>query len=646
MRRLCHDARTLGTFLAGAPRSRQLLFALLVLGCAFLVLALAYFSPVSYAGSDPQPSLLLSQAILEHGTIKLDAYMGLEGVELGKWTVQNENGHFYYYWPIGPSLLSLPFVWALNQLGMDMSNLAQNNWAQNLLSALICALVFLIVYRLGRHYLQGGPSLAIALISTLGSALISTMGTALWNINFAVLFTALALLQLVRTDHQAGTAVNPYWLGALLFLAYLCRPSTSIFVLLVLGFLLLKGRNLFIKTAATSLALLAGYLGLSWLEYGQPLPQYFDPARLSAHSFPFWVALYGHLLSPSRGILVFSPFLALIIGGAVWYFRHVRGNALFWLAVAWIGLLVLLASRATNWWGGHSFGPRILTEVIPALIVVTILLWRRVSPEIEGHTRAAILTSYVSLGLLAIGINSYQGLFNVNTQRWNGFGISPNVSEHPTYLFDWQYPQFLASNKALCTRNLAHMQGGMEQGSFSLRTYWPGTQITYDFGFDDLPPPAGMVTEEGVGLPEQNRANLHWIFLPLAADTRADVIFIGWSTARNNFRWSECRSASIYFKPGEELIAPGKPYWMEITAGSSGAQSVLVFLNGSRLGEVTFPGPHTAPVVRLIKFDGALIRRNTLNEIRFYLPDASAPSKSEPRRLGLAFSKLRIYPTD
>jgi hypothetical protein len=256
--------------LAKTALLKQNLFALIIVGAAALTFALAYLAPVSYAGSDAQPSLLVSQAILQHGTIRLDAYMDRATFDLHHWVVQNKNGHYYYYWPLGPSIVSLPYVWALNRLGLDMAIAADNDWSQNLLSAALCALVFVLLYRLGRHFLARWPSLLIALVSVLGTGLLSTMGTALWNIDFAVLFIVLLLLQLAKLESEGNGTPNPFWMGVLLFAAFFCRPSTAPIILAALIALLLKNRRLFFGTAATSLCLLAAYVGLSWFEYGQP----------------------------------------------------------------------------------------------------------------------------------------------------------------------------------------------------------------------------------------------------------------------------------------------------------------------------------------------------------------------------------------
>jgi hypothetical protein len=42
--------------------------------------------------------------------------------------------------------------------------------------------------------------------------------------------------------------------------------------------------------------------------------------------------------------------------------------------------------------------------------------------------------------VFAVYVHSWQGLFNPYTARWN---MQPGIGDHPEYLFDWRYPQFL-----------------------------------------------------------------------------------------------------------------------------------------------------------------------------------------------------------
>ena len=159
---------------------------------AIIVFCIAYFATVSEESSDPYLSLVVSQAIIDHQTVKLDDYKEhIPPGTLESWRAIQWRGHNYYYFPIGPSLFSIPFVLVSNQFGIDMSDASNDFWLQNIISALLCAIAVVAIYALSRVYLGSYESLIIATVSVLGTNLISTMGSGLWNLNFTVVFMIL-----------------------------------------------------------------------------------------------------------------------------------------------------------------------------------------------------------------------------------------------------------------------------------------------------------------------------------------------------------------------------------------------------------------------------------------------------------------------
>ena len=81
-----------------------------VLAICVAAFLLTYLAPVDATFSDPALTLLTAQAIVEHGTVRLDGYVADPRWDFGP-LLPEENGHFYDYFPLGTSLLAAPAVW-------------------------------------------------------------------------------------------------------------------------------------------------------------------------------------------------------------------------------------------------------------------------------------------------------------------------------------------------------------------------------------------------------------------------------------------------------------------------------------------------------------------------------------------------------
>ena len=581
-------------------RSEKLWLAILGIA-AFLV---TYSSRVSYTESDARGSLLTSQAILEHGTIKLDSYG--EAIEaLRGYRILQKNGHVYYFFPIGTSLYSLPFVWLANLCGMDMSDMADDDALQNALSAITTSLSFIFVYMICRCYLYYYYSFLVSSAFLFGSSLISTMGTALWSTNLTVVFNLLSLLIIVY-DQRQKNEINPYLLGLFLFSAYLCRPTASIFVIVVLFYILAMRRNFFIRLLIVFMLLLALFVLFSLKEYGQILPDYYLPSRLSTNTF--WLALYGNLLSPARGILVLSPFLILVLVGLIYYFRQLRREALLWVAIGWFVLHLIAISKYPHWWGGCSFGSRLLTDAIPALILCTILVWDRASNLLPSSMRRAAISLFILLSIVGILINTYQGLYNTYIHAWNAF---PLIDTNPNYLFDWKYPQFLANPHLLAKRSREYVLRHLQPYTIGQEIAPDDPQVFFDSWYDPEGTPHG-----------------------------------------DSFRWSQGKSARIMFEIESLDIGIGETLFLEVDVGSYQTQTVDVLVNGSRVGSTVVqdpsPSTYTFPVdISILKFNqpGA----DEYNTVEFLIPGAVIPARvsdsPDTRIIGISLWRFKLSRT-
>lgn len=425
-------------------RRRLLRSALAATALALLVLV----ARVRYTDSDPRANLLTAQALLETGSVRLDRYLAVPGspgavrrdLVAGDWTIWRHGGHLYNIYPPGTPLLALPAVAVALAAGFDCAQPADDRRLQVLLSALVVAASFLLFEALARLHLPDGAAFVAALVLVLGTSVSSTLGTALWSHGPSMLLAGLALLHLLgrwkRGEPPSGAA-----LGVLLFGAWISRPTAVIPAALVAAALFLRARRQllpFVLVAGSGVALFAA---ACWAETGLLLPAYYRVGNWPAGAFPV-TAFAGVLASPGRGLFAFSP--VLLLGLLPLASRRWRREDSIRLSAAWSLGLALVVARQGDWWGGWSYGPRLLVDSLPAWVVLVTAggaLLRERFPG--GARRAAAGTMLLALALASVGIHSVQGLFNRATISWND---GPNVYEAPREkLFDWTNPQFAAT---------------------------------------------------------------------------------------------------------------------------------------------------------------------------------------------------------
>ena len=574
----------------------------LLLSLSAAAFGLAYFSPQDSTNSDPRFSLLTAQAILEHGSLKLDPYEAQLGPEFNvNYRINPIKGDHYYAYPLGPSLLALPVVAVARWAGWHMSDIGQDRWLQNGLSALSVAALLLLAFTVARTRLTFWPSLLLATLFTFGTSWISTMGTAWWNLNVAVLAILSVLWLILRLDNVAIGWYEPYLLGLALFWAYLSRPSTAIFVGLTLLYCLIWQRQLFLRIAGTAIFCLLGLIFIYYREFSLPLHPYYLPAAFGGvQGFdpdlqtPLPLALFGLLFSPSRGLFSFSPFLLLLPAISLLWWRRLWRLPWFWLSWLWIATHLLMIARFNIWWGGYSFGPRLLTDLLPAFFLLAILtLSAGFTP---GQADKAWVSPWLAwvigtmLALISLGIHSGSGLFNTYATDWNGNALAPDVNLRPGYIFDWRYPQFLASQQLLCARNAdfnAQLQiedeliaagfDEWEQISRADARYLNDRATRLWLAPERATPPAVVPAF----------ATVAQLFFPAISrdasgpgPTRINAFLLGWQPAGDSLL-AVCDESSIILPTVTADFAAG--HWQMVVAGQSD-WSTTIHLNGQHLG--------------------------------------------------------------
>ncbi len=430
-----------------------------VAGALIFITTLAVFllSQVNQV-SDSRYSLLVSHSLLQGGRLDISPYaiadvvVGTPGVPRGARAYQFElvNGRVYYYFPIGSSVLSIPFVAVANVLGVsvvdqDGAYQARTEDAlQRTFAALLMASFSWLVFSMSSLLLSVRLSLLTSFGCALGTQVWSTASRALWSDTWGIVLVGLAVYFLVQ--HETGRRpLRPMLLASLLAWAYIVRPTNSIAILCIAVYLFAAHRATFSRFALCGGAWAIAFVGYSFAHFGQALPSYYLANRLTFDSF--WTALAGNLVSPSRGLFVFVPTLLFVAYLLIRYRRHVELRGLAALALCIVAAHIVMVSGFGHWWGGHSYGPRLLTGLVPWFALLGMLALRarlmsQANADAGGPPVRTRRENVVGSLLLFISIAIHlHGATNARAYEWNAKPV--DVDFMPSRLWDWSDPQFL-----------------------------------------------------------------------------------------------------------------------------------------------------------------------------------------------------------
>lgn len=365
----------------------------------------------------------------------------------------NRTGEYVNTFGIGAAIVGLP-AYALLNLFTDITSDHAWWWhgAKLTASVLVAGTVVLIFLTMRRFV--SVPAAALGALSFgLGSNAWSVSSQALWQHPGFSFFLALAAWFLVAPPGQARRNA-PLYCGAALGAATLCRSTGALFVicvglyLLVVSYRHLVGhrddstryprlpplRTPFLQYALGGLpfAVVFGLYNFYYFDSPFTVAQAIVSARLAvwkvgaagAWQTDLAEGSTGLLFSPSRGLLVYSPVLFFGVAGAVMAWRNLeRFGPLVPLQVA---ALVVFGFTATwfDWWGGWSYGPRLLIDmgVVLTLSMIPVMA--------DVMSKRLLLVSFVAL-LLYSGMVQAVGAWSYNLVGWNNLnGENVDLPEH------------------------------------------------------------------------------------------------------------------------------------------------------------------------------------------------------------------------
>ena len=413
---------------------------------ALMLAAAVLLAPVRQTESDPELTLLTARALVEHGSSSLDRYWdrldARTQAQAGWKTFRDHRDRARHdVYPIGTAVAAMPAVAGATWLGLDVTRGDDNARLQMALAACCAFATLLLLWRLARCYLGDRRGLALAGALAFGSSLASTCGTALWSFDLEVVLQLAVLGSVAKWERQRTVplAWSPFWVGILLGLAFVTRPTSLATAAVVLAWSALVTPRALPRTVAGIALPVLALAAFSWHDLGRMLPPYFLPGRWPRASGAIAAAenLAALLLSPARGLFVFTPLLAVAFFGLGGRSRE----RLPWLAFGGFAIELGVLSWHENWWGGWCFGPRLLTDAVPLLAIP---LAGGVGRLLSlARRRVAVRVLLVVLAVSGVAIHTGRGLYAPVVMAWND---QPNIDQaSELYRWSFRFSQLLAT---------------------------------------------------------------------------------------------------------------------------------------------------------------------------------------------------------
>jgi len=443
---------------------------LVALLLVLVLLAIYHANGDFMVNNDALPNLYLPVSLLHEGNLsftpdevpflfdwEIDTPAGPKSIAINRWhpgfaDLQQQNllrvhSHKYYLVPStrpglyinmfapGAGISAVPFLAILERFVGDLRDQpALLCRAGKFVGALGTAAAAACVYLIARRFAPRNLSVAVAVIYGLGTSAWTLSSQSLLQhgtSEFLIALGTLYLLPSLTLARRASTATEPEdpdsggaWRtiasGLAFGAAVACRPTAAIVGLVMLGYLVWCRRDQVVPflLGMLPIALLLAFYNTYYLgspfKFGQTIwaQTFWEQTQdfPGVWSTPLATGIAGILISPSRGLFVYSPVMLFALWGAYRVWRPPGDR--FLRAVSLAALAVLLVhAKWFSWFGGHDFAYRLIVDTMPHVALLLIPAWQSLTAPVWRGLFA--LTAAASIAV------QFLGAFAFTLDGWN-----------------------------------------------------------------------------------------------------------------------------------------------------------------------------------------------------------------------------------
>jgi hypothetical protein len=396
-----------------------------------VVLGLFFFAVFNANGreipsGDTQAAKFAAVMLVRHHTMTLDGLVGRIPQYADHHAFQRDRaGRWRNGYAVPPVLEAAGTAAVLRRAGvLDLNAPLAAVTVAKLTASFVASLASVFAFLIARRFCTPAAAAVVAVGFALGTGMWPTVSQSLWQHASAIWSATAAIWLWTRKDGPRGIALFAV-LGLLLGWTLAARMQLIPMVgLLVAGMLIRASRTERIACLLALLVPVAVFAAVNIRWFGHPLgalPR-FAQASLVIHAqsdtwrWP-WPGLAGLLFSPSRGLIVFSPIVLVALAARA----APRDRSLLRWSAGAVVAQVLLYSSFSVWWGGHTYGPRYVLDVLPALLPAAAIGMSRLAQAklpVRMIAGAALVWSLVTAAT---------GAFCYPHDQWNTDPVSANV---------------------------------------------------------------------------------------------------------------------------------------------------------------------------------------------------------------------------
>jgi hypothetical protein len=380
---------------------------------------------------DTLPAVFLPVAIIKEKTLYLNSYYNMmieryphpddkdQVRGLTPFYLKKIDNNYASAFTIITPLISLPVYFLPLKLGIPVTweNLIiLSKISSSLIMALAGGFLYLLLKK--QFSLDEKKALILTTIYLFGTVNFAMLSQSMWQHGTLQLFSILGLYFILDLVKSPNFKPFSAFLGGLFYgLAVLSRPTVALALGLVGLFMLFKMGNFksFFKAGFfTMLGLLLNVAFFLWYNnkyYIGIENQGYTSQLFGSWVSPFPISFIGTWISPSKGILTYSPiFLFSFVGFYLAMKKGWKENVQFIFYFLIVILHTLIMSFWKHWYGGYSFGYRMSSDIIPYLIILMVPFIK--SQSFDKNKIVFWILFYISIFMQVFGIIFFDGIWH------------------------------------------------------------------------------------------------------------------------------------------------------------------------------------------------------------------------------------------